>query len=310
MQDALEFMEKLNWVLSPISDLILFLFTTSTGYIILLTLFFISIAYAVHSALRQRKLAYMAAKSYSARVPVLEKVFLSFNVISKIIVKIISNIPMLLMVFIFLFFIVGLSKGINGMNEYIENQEKIKELKSIVKQLNRRYKVAEIEVINYSYLSDESQLSIRFFDYAKQGFVNKNQQVTIKGNDIYFDAVVLNFEYSEISSGNKINLALPYRIFSEDVAQENGIKLSLTDENGVPLIYKRNENDVYGMSNKKYEAGIKELSEYISDKEKARKAGIKSIYGNAVHKRVRKGEIISIWVEQTGGLVIKKAKDF
>jgi hypothetical protein len=196
------------------------------------------------------------------------------------------------------------------MSEYVENQEKIKELRSVLKQLDQRYKVAEIEVIHYSYLSVESHLKIRFFDYAKQGFVNQDQELKIKGNDIYFDAVVLNFDYSEIASGNKINLVIPYRIFSEDVPQEDGIRLSLTDENGVPLIYKRDEDDIYGMPHDKYNQRIKEIMEYITDKDKAKLAGIRSVYGNAVHKKVRKGDVFTIWVEQTGGLVIKKARDF
>ncbi len=310
MNETLEFLEQLNWFLEPIADLVLYLFTTSTGFILLLLILILTIIFSVYNALKERKLAYMAAKSYSSRIPLLEKLYITGNVVSKIAIKVISNVPVFLMVFLFLFMLVGFSRGISGLNEYVANQEKIKELKSIVKQLDKRYKVAEIKVINYSYITNESQLEIRFFDYAKQGFVNDNQEVTIKGNDIYFDAVVLNFDYSEIAEGNKINLALPYRIFSEEVPQEEGIRLSLTDENGVPLVYKRTEDEVYGMAHEKYDERVKEIMQYITDKDKAREAGIRSIYGNAVHKKVKKGETIAVWVEQTGGLVIKNVKDF
>jgi hypothetical protein len=310
MNETLDFLEKLNWFLEPIADLVLFLFTTKTGFILLLLILILTTLFSVYNALKERKLAYMAVRSYSARIPFLEKLYIIGNVVSKIAIKVVSNVPVFLMVFLFLFMLVGFSKGISGISEYVENQEKIKELKSIVKQLDQRYKVAEIEVIDYSYISDESQLKIRFYDYAKQGFVNADQDITIKGNDIYFDAVVLNFDYSEIASGNKINLALPYRIFSEEVPQEEGIRLSLTDENGVPLIYKRTEDEIYGMAHEKYDEHVKELMQYITDKDKAREAGIRSVYGNAVHKKVRKGETIAIWVEQTGGLVIKDVKDF
>jgi len=310
MNETLEFLEKLNWFLEPIANLVLFLFTTSAGFILLLLILILTTLFSIYNALKQRKLAYMAAKSYSSRIPFFEKLYIVGNVISKITLRIISNLPIFLMVFVFLFLVVGLSRGITGMNEYVENQQKIKELKSILKQLDQRYKVAEIEVVNYSYINDESQLKIRFFDYAKQGFINDDQELTIKGNDIYFDAVVLNFDYSEIATGNKINLVLPYRIFSEDVPQEEGIRLSLADENGIPLIYKRNEDEVYGMAHDRYNKRVEEIMEYITDKDKAREAGIRSVYGNAVHKKVRKGETISIWVEQTGGLVIKKVKDF
>ncbi len=310
MNETLDFLEKLNWFLKPIADLVLFFFTTKTGFIFLLLILIFTTIFSIYNALKERKLAHMAVKSYSARIPLLEKLYIIGNVVSRITIRIISNLPVFLMVFIFLFLIVGLSKGISGINEYVENQEKIKELKSILKQLDQRYKVAEIEVINYSYISDESQLKIRFFDYAKQGFINADQDITIKGNDIYFDAVVLNFDFSEIAEGNKINLALPYRIFSDEVPQEEGIRLSLTDENGVPLIYKRTEDEIYGMAYEKYDEHVKEIMQYITDKNKAREAGIRSVYGNAVHKKVKKGDKIAIWVEQTGGLVIKDVTDF
>lgn len=310
MNETLEFLEKLNWFLEPISDLVVFMFTTSTGLMLLLAILLLSTIFSVFKALKERKLAYMAARYHSNKIPFLEKLYTIGNTISRMFVKVIGNIPVFLMVFIFLLLVVGLSKGIEGMNKYVDNQEHIKELKSVLKQLDKRYKVAEIKSVNYNKKSDESQLEIKFYDYAKQGFVNKDQNVLIKGNDIYFDALVLNFDYSEIATGNKTNLVLPYRIFSEDVPQEEGIRLSLTDENGVPMIYKRNENDIYGMGSEQYNEHIKELMGYITDKEKARQAGIRSVYGNAVHKKMKKGDVLTIWVEQTGGLVIKKGRDF
>lgn len=311
MSETLELLNQLNWFLEPISNLVIFLFTTSKGYFVLLFVLLMVILFSTYNVFRERRLAYMAAQSYgSGRIPFFEKLFLIGRVLSKLFLRIVGNLPVFLMTFIFLLLVVGLSKGIGGMNEYVENQQKIKELKSIVKQLDQRYKVAEIEVLDYNSISNETQLKIRFFDYAKQGFVNQDQELTIKGKDIYFDAVVLNFEYSEIATGANTNLVLPYRIFSDEVPQEEGTPLRLTDENGIPFIFKRNENEVYAMKPERYNERIKEIMEYISDSNKARNAGIRSVYGNAVHKIVRKGETISIWVEQTGGLVIKQASQF
>ena len=92
--------------------------------------------------------------------------------------------------------------------------------------------------------------------------------------------------------------------------QENGISLNLRDKNGIPLIFKRQDKDIYGMDVGKYTQRVQEIMSYITDEKKARLAGIRSVYGNAVHKRVRKGEKLTIWVEQTGGLVLKKAAQF
>jgi hypothetical protein len=224
--------------------------------------------------------------------------------------RIISNLPVFLAVFVFFVMVVGISKGIDSMGEFVQNQQKIRELQSLLKQLDQRYKVAEIEVVEFNSYKNESELLIKFYDYANQGYSNINQSITIKGRDIYFDAIVLNFEYSEIATGNTKNLVLPYRVFSEEVPQEQGIPLNLTDRNGIPLIFTRNEINIYGMEQTKYTENVKEIMSYITNKEKARLAGIRSVYGNAVHKNIQKGEVFSIWVEQTGGLVIKENKGF
>jgi cell division protein FtsB len=311
MGETLEFLKHLNWVLKPIAEIVVFLFTTKIGILI----FFLGLigvfVMSVYNQLRVRQLAIAASKSSSdVSVPFPEKIYIIGRTISKMFVKIVSNLPVFLAVFIFLLMVVGLSRGIEGLNTYIENQKKIKELTSILKQLDQRYKVAEIHVDEYNSASNETKISISFFDYAKQGFINEKQRILLKGNDIYFDAIVLNFEYSEISSGTNKNIVLPYRVFSELIPQEHGVPLTIKDENGIPLIFKRDSTDIYGMTGETYDKRLKEIMEYITNPEKARLAGIRSVYGNAVHKKVKTDDILTIWVEQTGGLVIKEVKDF
>jgi hypothetical protein len=312
MEQTIEFLNKMNWFLKPFANLILFFFTTKIGIISLLILFLIYVLFVLNFEIKTRSLAYRAVGSIGGRgrVPFFEKLFIAGRVLTNMFLKIISNVPVVLSVVIFLIFVVGMSKGIETMDTFVKNQQKIKELKSILKQLNKRYKVAEIDIVDYDRLSDKTKMDIRFYDYALQGFSQDIQHVEIQGNDIYFDAVVLNFEYSEISSGNATNIVLPYRIFSNKVPQGKGIPLNLQDKNGIPLIFKRNENDIYAVDADKYTKRVKEIMSYITDKKKARAAGIRSVYGNAVHKTVRKGDKLIIWVEQTGGLVIKNAVIF
>ncbi len=312
MNETLEFLNKMNWFLKPFSELILFFFTTKAGIISLLLLLVLFLLFILYNEVKTRRLAYMAIGSYggSGRVPLLEKIYIIGKVLSSVFIKIVTNIPVVLAVVIFMIFVVGISNGIETMDQFVQNQEKIRELKSLLKQLDQRYKVAEIEIKNYDFLTDKTTLNLKFYDYANQGFSNDIQEISIEGNDIYFDAVVLNFEYSEIASGASTNIVLPYRLFSNKVPQEKGISLKLMDENGIPLIFKRKNEDIYGMDSEKYTERVQEIMSYITDEKKARLAGIRSVYGNAVHKRVRKGEKLTIWVEQTGGLVIKKAVQF
>ena len=311
MNETLEFLNRLNWVLKPIAKIVVFLFTTKVGFLVL----FIGIVgifiLSVYNQLKIRQLAYAAAKSSpDAGVPFTEKIYIIARTVSKMLVRLVSNLPVFLGIFVFLLLVTGISKGIEGLNTYLQNQQKIKELTSILKQLDQRFKVAEIHVDDYSYASNETSVTIDFYDYASQGFVNQEQKLKLKGNDIYFDAIVLNFDYSEINSGGKKNIVLPYRIFTELIPQEQGVQLAFKDEDGVPFIFRRDSTKVYGMTFERYNQRLKEIMDYLYDSDKARLAGIRSMYGNAVHKKVNAGDVLSIWVEQTGGLVIKDVRDF
>ncbi len=311
MKETFELLEQLNWFLKPLSDFILYFFTNGTGISILIGFFFLYIFLTIFNALRVRQLAHKASSTENKQgTPIIEKIYIIGSVFSKIVFNIIKNIPILLAVFVFLLFVVGMSTGIRSMGDFFENQKRIKELKSVIKQLDKRYKVAEINVKKIDYISNTCDLEVRFYNYSNFTFNDNVQKIKIKGTDIYFDAIIMNFDYSEISSGKKTNLVIPYRIFSNHISQDKGFKLELYDENNVPYIFKRSNDNVYGMPSEKFNKRVSEILELITNRDKARSEGVRSVYGNAVHKIVNEGELISIWVEQTGGMVIKTEEQF
>ncbi len=289
MNEALEIVNKVNWFIKPVADIVLYLFATKTGFWILLSVFLMYMFFPVIDILRVRSLHKKAAYG-NANLSGIEKIYLIGKVLVKNASKIISQAPVILIVIIFMFLITGLSSGLSTIEEFVSNQTKIKELKTVLKQLDSSYPVAEITVEEYNILTKESKLNIKYFDSETNKFQETGKIINIKGKDIYFDAMVMNFEYSEISENNKHNLVLPYRIFSELVPQNEGIKLDIYDENGLPYIYKRKEEEIYSVSKKKYYENLKIFTEFINDKDKAKKAGIRSIYGNAVHKKIKKGK--------------------
>ena len=311
MNNALELLNSINWFLEPVKNFIIFLFTTKTGFWLLVLAFTAYMIIPALESLKIRKLAYKAAASFSTgRMPFIEKIYIIIKSFSKSLSKVVSNIPVLIISFLLLLFIVTVSSGITAVDDYVKNQQKIAELKTVLKQLDKRYKVAEIDVVDYDYVKDSTSLRIRYYDAVIGDFTERKQNIEIHGNDIYFDAVVMNFDYSQITDSKKINLVLPYRIFSNKVPQGEGILLNLKDTSGIPLIYKRNKNDIYGLTPEIYNQRLKEFAGYLTDEEAARKAGVRSSYGNAVHKRIRKGKKLIVWVEQTGGLVIKEKTEF
>jgi archaellum component FlaF (FlaF/FlaG flagellin family) len=311
MNDALELLRNINWFLDPIKDFLVFLFTTKAGFWLLLIAFLAYMFIPAADALKSRRLAYKAAAGFSTgRMTIAEKIYLVAKSFTRSLSKIISNIPVLIISFLLLFFIVAVSSGITAVDDYVQNRKKIDELQTVLKQLDQRYKVAEMEILDYNYYSDSTTLELRFYDEALGSLSEKMQKIEIAGNDIYFDAVILNFDFSHIADQQKRNLVLPYRLFSNKVPQAEGHVLNLTDSSGVPLIYKRKNDDIFGLSPDAYNARLNEFVKFMNNEEAAREAGIRSSYGNAVHRRVRKGQTLTVWVEQTGGLVIKEKQDF
>lgn len=195
-------------------------------------------------------------------------------------------------------------KKANKLDQFITNQKRIEHLSLAIKQLSKRYKVAEMKVLDIK--NNQSLLEFNFFD--NKGKQRSTQDIKIKGTDIYFDAVILNFEYSKIESGGR-NIALPFRVYSEKLPKSKGIALQVY-ENEIPYLFEKEENEIYGMDKKEYETSIKEIVSFIENPIKARKSGVRSIYGNSVHRNIQKENLYTIWIEQTGGLTIKKKNPF
>jgi hypothetical protein len=83
------------------------------------------------------------------------------------------------------------------------------------------------------------------------------------------------------------------------------------DEHGVPLMYRRSGEELYGIGSEAYDARLAELMAALRTDEAARGAGIvRSLYGDAVHRGVKKGDSFIVWVEQSGGITIKDGASF
>jgi len=315
MENTIKHLQDLNWFIRPIADFILFLFTTKFGITLLITALVIYIIASIISAIQEKRSGSANGVSYSnKRISTIEMAYISFRVIGNTFLNIISKAPVLIATMLILFMIVGFSSAINTVDQFITNEKKIKELRVVLKHLNQRYKVAEFEVIDQQYLAPinnvNTTLKFQFFDYAETGVKPEPQTMTIKGNDIYFDALVMNFEYSEITSGENKNLTFPLKIFSNAVSRQEGIDLNFFDKDSVPYIFHRSEQEVVGISSLNFASRLKEILSWVKDEKAAKNAGIRSIYGNAVHVVVGKGSKNTVWIEQTGGLVIKSSEAF
>jgi len=310
MNESFAIFQKINWFIKPVSDFLIFLFTRPLGYVILISFFLLYVVFSASNALRVRSLAHRAANN--GKTPFVEMFYIIGSEFIKIFLKVFSNLPVLLTVIFLMFGVVGLSTSFQTFDTFFQNNQKIKELQSVLKHLDQRYEVATIEILNVDWINDSTKFEVSFFDYSEDKYLDQTQQITIKGKDIYFLSYVMNFDYSEIESGEKKNIVVPFKVFSEDVPSANGIALNVLDSCGIPYIFHRSDDDLYGITKETYNTRLQEIAEYMTNEEKAKEAGIRSFYEAAPHnfKVLKPGQKITIWVEQTGGLVIKEVEDF
>ena len=279
---------------------VLFLFTTLNGWIVLACVLFLSLLLSVVFEIKQQK---RIAKASNIILKKSEIFFRSIKVIGEKICQWGTNLPTLAIVILIAVGVSSLSVGFTKVSDYIDNQKKIKELNTVIKHLDKKYKVAQVTAIEFL---DNNDTKIKLDFFNQKGSKVESRTLNIHGRDIFVDALVCNFTYSEIENGNKVNLSIPYRIFTDLIPQTKGQNLFPCNTKGVPYIFERKKDEIFGIEKDVFDETVYELSQTIYDATQSQKSGIvRNIYGNAVHKKLTKpGDTFVVWTEQSGGLSI------
>ncbi len=228
--------------------------------------------------------------------------------ISKTILTFIEKLPSILEL---IAIVTGISLIVNiGASFYkiYDNQKRIKELSVFVKNLSSNDKIAHIIVKEKNFIEKYGIYEVDIYDGITGDIISENEY-KVEGWDLRLDALIINFDYSEIGSGAQKNVAFPYRLFSNMISPKNAIILEtlFTSENPDELI----ENDIEGMlglSRDAFRQRAKEFLQIIKDPLQSQELGIKSSYGNAITIPVnsREGDEFDIFIEGTGGLSFEK----
>lgn len=295
-------MRALTALVKVLSDAIVFAFTTPVGLSALGALLLASFALRVRSTLRSSAAADRASgrerSAGSAFLAVLDAALGSL-------LKAASALPTLAVLAAVAVSVVAVAEATRRVEEIAENERRIRELSAVVRNLERSVKVADLRVVDRS--GGSTRFEIDFYDPSRGSGSVERRVLSIKGRDLYFDALVLNFDYSEIEAGRRVNIAIPYRVFSDEVAQMDGIPLGAADGDGIPYAWKRSDEDIYGIAPRAYRERLAELVALARSDAEARAAGIvRSVYGSAVHRKVEAGDRLEIRIEQSGGLTVKE----
>lgn len=289
--------EQILKILNLLSRGILMLFTSLKGLLIIACALFIWLAVSLSFEILQQK---RLAAAGNTKLNWFEILVRSVKMFTEKIFAVSTYLPIVVMTIFIALGISALTQSVFQIKDFVDNTKKIQELNTVLKHLDRQYQTAKIRVENI--INENLYLKISFYDFY--GKEVKTQLVKLSGKEFFIDSLVCNFQYSQIENGEKINLTIPYKIFSDQIPPEKGISLLATDSEGIPFVYKRNPEDLYGITESDFSETLKSLSEILENDKSAKEQGIiRSIYGNAIHKKPEKpGEEFILWTLQSGGL--------
>ena len=293
-------------ILFALSDASVFLFTKPLGLSILGAALILVASTRIWTTVSGRRLA---AKAAGEGFGTLAASGAALRELAGMGVKAAGALPALAGLGAALVLLVGVADATRSVDDYVAGRRRVAELAATVRNLERRYKAVEARIDETE--GDRIKATLSFFDYKDPSAPAKTQSIDIAGKELFIDAIVCNFDYSEIVAGREVNLAIPFKVFSDEVSESEGIPLAILDEKGLPLMYRRAPDELYGINAQAYDARLAELMSALRTDEAARGAGIvRSLYGDAVHRGVKKGDTFVVWVEQSGGLSVKDSSSF
>lgn len=194
---------------------------------------------------------------------------------------------------------------VKEVKNIISDYNEIKTLSAVVKNLKSERKV--LEIIPVSYENGEMTFKVKYFAYSPvkgKDIMTGEMEYKVYGKKAYFDFIVVNFDYSLVESGEKVNLALPYVIYSDKIPFENGVSIGGEIEK-IPLSLKLDKEDLFLVDKKEYETVIEKLIKAVRDPMLARKLGIRTSYSEAIVVYPLKNNVYSVYSTATGGIILK-----
>lgn len=197
-------------------------------------------------------------------------------------------------IFIVAFIIVGLYFVYyiySTINQYLT----LIELRKYVKNLSKERVLAKIIITDFSDINFNCIIEL----YSLSGKTFKKDEYQIQGTEFYIDFVVLNFDYIFIEKGEN-NIAYPSVLFSDLISYDNGIQLLSPEE--LKNYFSYDSEKFYGLSENKVNSLSNFIFKCISDNSFARKNGVRSIVGSALHHKIFSKSTFKVYLQNTGGL--------
>nr|WP_318680595.1 hypothetical protein [uncultured Treponema sp.] len=227
---------------------------------------------------------------------------------SKSITMIIEKLPGILIIAIAITGVSMASAFFNQFTTIWEQEKRIKELNTYVQNLSNSEDIAIITVKDRNVVANQiySTYVIEVIDNIT-GEVVTEEEIRLSSKELKLDSLVINFDYSDIETGKNKNVAFPYKIFSEKLAPDNGIKLkTIFSLDDIDDILELEADSAYGLTRDAFIKRAKEFIAIIKDPVKSREMGIKSSYGQTISipSNAKPGDKYFVRITGVGGLTL------
>ena len=187
---------------------------------------------------------------------------------------------------------------------YGEKEIEIQRLNEVVARLEAGTRVAQVIVTDQGKNTATGALetTIKFLEIDRKGKSLPPHYFTVKGDVIYFDALVIKFDHNYIERGEALrgkSICLFRRIFGEFQSPDEGYPVDGEADQGVPSVYRVDDQP------SSFETELwKDFWRYAADRSEAEKKGIRVIQGEAVYTRFLKRNVYTITLDHSGGINI------
>jgi hypothetical protein len=163
-------------------------------------------------------------------------------------------------------------------------------------------RVAEVCTLAQQRPADEPvRTTVRFQEFRQNGQPLSPMVVTLPGEEIYVDAFVTIFESDAVQRGQAKTLYLFRRIFSEQMAPQEGFPLYRSEGSGdgIPPSYVRQDLDRTAQ-----QRVWDHLWRIIEDAAYAETQRVRTTFGQAVYAKMQPGQCYSLTIQHNGGLLL------
>lgn len=220
---------------------------------------------------------------------------------SELITKLFLFLPQIGMSLLLLFSFAIFEKDIRTFYENLRLAREKELLTLTLKNLHFEGKLLEIRVTQ---LTNSYQLLLSYFTHSpwqKKPLLRQTQTLLTTDKRVYIDFGVCNFDYSLIGDGRAYNLAFPYRLYTASQAPEKGFSL-FSGDNNLLWVFDIPSEELVGMEREDFTAMGRKIVIAITNKDLARKLGIRTFYGEAIAIDLIHGGIYQFFTTGTGGI--------